>query len=343
MERGSRNKPTISDPPSRKLVWAYARGVPYGEVPDWLAESLRGAFPEVHSIVTSDGETILREVADAEIFVSWTLKPEQFARAQKLRWIHSPAAGVTQLLFPAVVESDVIVTNSTTVHSVPVAEQTVALLFAVARRLRNAFDDQAAGRWGQKESWNPERIPTELNGRVLGLVGLGAIGREVAARAKALGMSVEAVKRDPSRGAEFADRVYSPQQLPALLERCDYLVLAIPGNAETRHIIGEAELARMKPSAALVNVARGTLVDTEALLRALRAGKLAGAGLDVTDPEPLPPEHPLWKLPNVIITPHLAGATDRYWERQRDMVFENLRRYLAGKPLLNLVDKIRGY
>lgn len=327
----------------RKLLWAYAGGVPYGEVPDWLAESLRATFPQLHTIVTSDGETILREMAEAEIFVSWTLKPEQFARAKKLRWIHSPAAGVTQLLFPAVVESDVIVTNSTTVHAVPVAEQALALLFALARRLRNCFADQARRHWGQKESWEPSRIPTELNGKTLGLVGFGAIGREVAARARALGMTVMAVKRDPARGAELADRVYSPRELPALLEQADYLLLAVPGNPETRHMIGERELRIMKPTAALVNVARGTLVDTEALVRALEAGTIAGAGLDVTDPEPLPSDHPLWRLPNVIITPHLAGATDRYWQRQADMLFENLRRYLAGEPLLNLVDKKRGY
>ena len=336
-------EPASRNLPSRKLLWAYSRGMAYSEVPAWLAESLRGAFPQLDSIVSSDGETILREMADAEIFISWTLKPEQFARAQKLRWIHSPAAGVTQLLFPAVVESDVIVTNSTTVHSIPVAEQAVALLFALARRFRNCFDDQAACRWGQKESWEPSRIPTELNGKTLGLVGFGAIGREVAARARALGMTIVAVKRDPSRGAELADRVYSPRELPALLEQADYVLLAAPGNPETRHLIGEPEFGRMKPSAALVNVARGTLVDTDALVRALAAGKLAGAGLDVTDPEPLPPEHPLWKLPNVLITPHLAGATDRYWQRQADMVFENLRRYLSGEPLLNRVDKQRGY
>jgi phosphoglycerate dehydrogenase-like enzyme len=332
-----------SSSPTRTVLWAFSRGVPYGEVPDWVGERLSASFPELRVVVTSDGETILREVAAAEIFISWAMKPEQFALAKKLRWIHSPAAGVTQLLFPAVVASNVIVTNSTTVHSIPVAEQTVALLFALARRLRDAADDQARRHWGQIESWNPERIPTELNGKTLGLVGLGAIGREVAARAKALGMTVEAVKRDASRGAEHADRVYAPEQLHTLLERSDYLVLAIPGNPETRHIIGANELARMKPSAVIVNVARGTLLDTDALVRALEAGKLAGAGLDVTDPEPLPAEHPLWRLRNVIITPHLAGATDRYWQRQADMVSANLRRYLDGEPLLNLVDKKRGY
>ncbi len=329
--------------PTRTVLWAYTRGVPYGEVPDWVAESLSRSFPQLRIVVTSAGETIDREMAEAEVFISWGMKPEQFGRAKKLRWIHSPAAGVTQLLFPAVVESGVIVTNSTTVHSAPVAEQTIALLFAVARRLRNAADDQARGHWGQIESWNPERIPTELNGKMLGLLGLGAIGRQVASRAKALGMTVEAVKRDPSRGAEHANRVYSPQQLHTLLERADYLVLAIPGNPETRHIIGAAELERMKPSVAIVNVARGALIDTDALVRVLEAGKIAGAGLDVTDPEPLPAGHPLWRLPNVIITPHLAGATDRYWQRQADMVSANLARYLAGEPLLNPVDKRRGY
>ncbi|OFV93448.1 MAG: hypothetical protein A3H28_16575 [Acidobacteria bacterium RIFCSPLOWO2_02_FULL_61_28] len=327
----------------RKLLWIPYRQLPYGEVPDWVGESLRAAFPQLLVRMTWDGKTVLDEIADTEIVVSWVLQPEQFARARKLRWIHSPAAGVTHLLFPALVESDVIVTNATTVHAVPVAEQTVALLFALARKLRDCFEYQAERRWGQKESWQPSRIPTELNGKTLGLVGLGAIGREVASRAKALGMCIAAVKQDPSHGAESADRVYSPQQLPALLQEADYLVIAAPDTPETHHLIGEAELRRMKPTASLINVSRGTLVDTEALVRALQGGWIASAALDVTDPEPLPPEHPLWTLPNVIITPHLAGATDRLWPRQVELLQENLRRYLAGEPLLNLVDKKRGY
>ena len=328
---------------ARKLLWIPYRKLPYGEVPDWVEESLRAAFPQLLVRMAWDSKTVLDEIADTEILVSWLLQPQQFARARRLRWIHSPAAGVTQLLFPALVESDVIVTNATTVHAVPVAEQAVALLFALARKLRDCFEYQTARRWGQKESWQPGRIPTELNGKTLGLVGLGAIGREVASRARALGMCIAAVKQDPSRGAESADRVYSPPQLPALLQEADYLVVAAPDTPETRHLIGEAELRRMKPTASLINVSRGSLVDTEALVRALQGGWISSAALDVTDPEPLPPEHPLWTLPNVIITPHLAGATDRLWPRQLDLLQENLRRYLARELLLNVVDKKRGY
>ena len=156
-------------------------------------------------------------------------------------------------------------------------------------------------------------------------------------------MQVLAVKRDPSQGSDLADRIYPPQQLQVMLADADYVILAAPELPETRRLIGKSELARMKPAAFLINVARGSLVDTEALTQALEAGEIAGAGLDVTDPEPLPPEHPLWRLPNVLITPHLAGATDRFWQSQLDLLRENLRRYLAGEPLLNRVDKRRGY
>ena len=332
------------EPSLRKLLWPSSHRLRYAEVPDWVLESLRAAFPQLRVVVAWDTEAVSREIEDCEILVSWKLAPELFPRCRKLRWIHSPAAGVTQLLGSELVESDVIVTNATTVHAIPVAEQAIALLFALARRLPDCFRYQAERRWGQLESWEqPGRLPTEVNGMTLGLVGLGSIGREVAARAKALGMRVAAVKRDPARGADCADRVYSPQQLPLLLQESDYVVLAAPDTLETRHLIGEAALRHMKPTAFLINVARGSLVDTEALVRALEAGTIAGAALDVTDPEPLPPEHPLWKLPNVIIIPHLAGATDRYWQRQTELLQENLRRYLAGEPLLNLVDKKRGY
>lgn len=328
---------------SRKLLWLSLSRLAYADVPERVEESLRAKFPQVQMVVAREETAASRELERSEILVSWTLTEEQFARCRNLRWVHSPAAGVTQLLRPALVASDVIVTNATTVHAVPVAEQAVALMLALTRRLRDCFLYQAERRWGQKDSWQPGRVPTEINGKTLGLVGLGAIGREVAARARALGMKVAAVKRDPSRGASAADRVYPPPQLPALLEEADYVVLAAPDIPETLRLIGERELRRMKPEAFLINVSRGTLVDTEALVRALEAGTIAGAGLDVTDPEPLPPAHPLWTMPNVMITPHLGGATNRYWPRQTELLEENLRRYLAGEPLLNLVDKKRGY
>ena len=326
-----------------KLLWPSSTRIQYVDVPHWVEESLKTSFPRVNVVIARDEETLYREIEDCEIFVSGNLKPEQFARCRKLKWIHSPAAGVGQLLSPALVESDVVVTNARTVHAVPVAEHAIALLLALARRLPDCFRYQAEAVWGHNEIHHGRYLPTEINGKTLGLVGLGCIGREVAVRAKVLGMRVVAVKQNPSPCSEFADRIYSPQHLADMLSKVDYVVVAAPDTPETRHMIGEKELHRMKPAAFIVNISRGSLVDTEALRRALESGAIAGAALDVTEPEPLPPGHPLWRAPNILIAHHLGGATDRFWPRQADLLTENLRRYLAGEPLLNPVDKRRGY
>ena len=202
---------------------------------------------------------------------------------------------------------------------------------------------QSERKWGQDTFWLEDSRPFELQGKTLGLVGLGAIGAELAPRARALGMRVFATKRDPTKGHELVDRVYASNQLDEMLPEADFVVLILPDMKENIGIIGRAELSKMKRSAYLINMARGTLVDTDALIKALQSGTIAGAGVDVTDPEPLPPEHPLWQLPNVLITPHLGGASDRYWDREGELLRENLRRYLAGQPLLNMVEKARGY
>jgi phosphoglycerate dehydrogenase-like enzyme len=326
-----------------KLLWPSSPRVEYTDVPPEVERSFQDEFPEVAIVVARSEKTFEAHLSDCEILVAMNITPHQFARCRKLRWIHSPMAGITPLLFPELVASHVILTNASTVHAVPVAEHTLALLLALARRLLNCFRYQAEWHWGQEDSWQPGKVPFELQGKTLGLVGLGTIGRELIARVRPLGMRVLATKRDPSRGGEFADRVYAPHELPILLAEADFLVLAAPETSETRHLIGKSELARMKPGAYLINVSRGTLVDTEALLEALSTGRLAGAALDVTDPEPLPPDHPLWKLPNVLITPHLGGASSLFWQRESVLLRENLHRYLAGKPLLNLVDKSLGY
>ena len=338
-------KPKSPNPPNPKikLLWTSTSRLQYLWVPDWVEQAVRNQFPELEVVIARDPETVHKELEDCEILVSWTLRPEQFARCRKLKWIHSPAAGVTSILPPGLAESAVTVTNSTSVHAVPVAEHTIALLFALSRRLLASFRHQAERRWEQGEGWEAEHCLTEINGKTLGLVGLGAIGREVAARAKALGMRVSAVKRDPTRGGELADRVYAPPQLHALLAETDFLVLAVPDTPENIGLMNEAAFQAMKPTAYLINIARGTLVNTDALMRALESGQIAGAALDVTDPEPLPPEHPLWQLPNVLITAHLGSATERFWKRSTDLLAENLRRYLAGEPLLNPVDKGKGY
>ena len=327
----------------QKLLWLSFSTPPFMNVPEWVEESVRADFPQLTVVVGRDDETVARELETCEILVCAKLQGEQFALCRKLKWIHSPAAGVNAVLTPRLVESDVVMTNGRTVHAVPVAEHAIALVMALARNLWECFHYQAERTWGLTEIWQGGHLPTEVNGKTLGMVGLGAIGREIAARGKALGMRVVAAKRDPSQGGDLADRLYFPQQLPAMLEEADYVVLAAPDTPETRRLIGEEELRHMKPTASLINISRGSLVDTEALRLAVLSGTIAGAALDVTDPEPLPHEHPLWGTPHVLITHHVGSATERFWPRQTDLLKENLHRYLAGEPLLNLVDKRRGY
>jgi phosphoglycerate dehydrogenase-like enzyme len=327
----------------RTLLWPSSTRVEYTNVPEGVAEVFSHEFPDLRIVVARTEEAYLAELPDAEILVSAKLKPEHFDLCRKLRWIHSPMAGVTSLLFPKLAASEVVVTNGRTVHSVPVAEQALAMMFAIARRMPNCFRFQSQHYWGQDDSWLPGATPFELEGKTLGVIGLGAIGQELVKRVRSLGMRIVAVKRDPSRGGDIVDRVYGRGQLHAMLAEADFVVLAAPDTAENIRLIGAAELRRMKRTAFLINVARGTLVDTSALIEALRKDVIAGAGLDVTDPEPLPPEHPLWSFSNVLITPHLGGASDRFWERESTLLRANLRRYLASQPLLNVVDKPRGY
>ena len=325
------------------LLWPSSPRVEYTKVPRSLEESIQEEFPQLRIVVARTEQVFVSELPNAEILVLMKIKPEHFALCRKLRWIHSPMAGVTSLLVPDLVASNVIVTNGRTVHSVPVAEQTLALMFALARRLPACFRFQADHYWGQDESWLTGKTPFELHGKTLGIVGFGAIGQELAPRAKALGMRVIAVRRNPAKPAPILDLVYPPARLHELLAEADFVVLAAPDTPEMIRRIGAAELTKMKPTAYLINIARGPLVDTDALVNALKAGVIAGAALDVTEPEPLPSDHPLWRLPNALITPHLGGASDRFWERESALLRENLRRYLAQEPLLNIVEKDRWY
>jgi len=197
-----------------------------------------------------------------------------------------------------------------------------------------------AGEW---EGWEGRRSSGELCGKTLGIVGLGGIGSEVAKRAKAFGMRVIATRRRPDRRSEFADEVRGADELGWLLGESDFVAVCSALTHETRHLIGAEELKRMKATAYLINIGRGGLVDEGALVAALRGGEIAGAGLDVFEREPLPSESPLWEMPNVMITPHDAGSSPRSHERLMEVFLENLRRYVAGEPLLNVVDKRAGY
>ncbi len=312
--------------------------------PEWFTERLATDFPQVHVIRFTSYEGIEKEIADADIAFTFSLRPDQFQAARNLRWIHSPAAAVHQFLFPELVNSDVILTNAREVHGPVVAEHVMALIFALAKRIPDDVRYQQQHVWAQEIVWRGRPRPREIAGATLGIVGLGSIGRNVARYAKALGMRVIAVREHDNRNPQdFVDECLPSSRLSEMLAQADYVVLAIPITAATRGMIGRDQLATMKPDAFLINVGRGPLLDEAALIDALRQKKIGGAALDVFDQEPLPSDSPLWDLENLLITPHTAGMTDKLWHRHYELFSENLRRYLSGQSLLGLVDKKSGY
>jgi phosphoglycerate dehydrogenase-like enzyme len=315
---------------------------PVWNLPRPLVDDLRRRFPDVTFLSPADRAESDRLLPRADVVLGWAVKPENFARAERLRWIQVTAASVAGLLFPALVESEVVVTNGRGLHAVSMAEHTIGVILAFARKLHLARDAQREGRWAQDELAGGAPL-RDLAGATLGLVGFGTIGRAVAERARALGLRVLAVRRHPAADPDPAHEQWGTDRLPELLERSEVVVLAPPLTAATRGMIGHDELGRMRPDALLVNLGRGPLVDEAALIEALERGRIAGAALDVFDAEPLPASSPLWRMPQVILTPHVSGLGPRLWERGMELFARNLVAYRDGRPLENLVDKRAGY
>ena len=313
-------------------------------VPSWFPPKLQTEFPQLEIVNLRSYEGAEKHLRDAEVLFTISLRPEQFAFARNLRWVHAPTAAVHQLLFPEIVDSNVILTNSTEVHGPVVAEHVIALIFALAKKIPQAVILQQRRTWGKELLWNEGAHPREIAGATSGLVGVGGIGREVAKKAAALGMRVIAVREHPEKGRpESVSEVFSPADLDKVLAQSDYVVLAVPLVPATQGLINAARLAVMKPDAYLINVGRGPQVDDEALAEALRNRRIAGAALDVFDKEPLPADSPLWRIENLLITPHTAGLTEKLWDRHYELFSENLRRYLHHQPLRFVVDKRAGY
>jgi phosphoglycerate dehydrogenase-like enzyme len=321
-------------------ILVYIVSNPVWTIPPAQVARLQEAFP-AHTFVNAEDEReALADAPDAEVIFSSMVTPEILCRASGLRWVHSPAAGVGRLLFPALRESDIVITNSRGVHANPIAEHVFGLAIALSRHFHVAVRRQAEHVFAQGEI-GQVRV---LHGRRLGIIGLGAIGSAVARLGVAFGMKVCAVRRRPEAPAPAGvDRVFGLSQLDDLLRTSDYVVLSAPLTAETAGLIGARELRLMKPDAYLINVARGKLVREADLAVALAGRIIAGAGLDVFEHEPLDASSPLWDLPNVIITPHTSGFTERYWEDVSDLFADNLRRYDRGEALFNVVDKVAGY
>jgi phosphoglycerate dehydrogenase-like enzyme len=317
----------------------------YGDTIAWTippehTDALRRRFPGVVFAHAETEDDMVRLIADAEVAFSSRVTPRVFAAATQLRWVHSPAAGVGSMLFPALRESRVLLTNSRGLASTAVAEHAIALLLALSRHLPTVVRRQMEGVWAQEEL---SGLPP-LRGRCLCVVGLGSIGQEIARLAAAFGMDVVGTRRRPELPVPpGVRRVVSPAELSRLLPDADFVVLAAPLTAGTRGMIGASEFGRMKPTAILVNVARGRIVREADLVDALRSGTIAGAGLDVFEHEPVAPSSPLWSLPNAIVSPHIAGYCAGYWEAAVELFSDCLGCFLRGEPLANIVDRDAGY
>ncbi|HEX7222021.1 MAG TPA: D-2-hydroxyacid dehydrogenase [Candidatus Limnocylindrales bacterium] len=315
-------------------------------------ERIRAAAPGARIVMLSVEGLSDEPVEDVEVLLHGWLSADAFdrllARAPRLTWVHSASAGVERALTPTARSRGIVITNARGVFSRPIAEYVMMMILAVSRRLPGLLELQRERTWQPLEGG-------ELRDVTVGIVGLGSIGRAVGALATAFGCRVVATRRRPvesdavggggelSFGEVMLDRVGGPETLPALLAESDFVVLATPLTADTENMIDAETLGAMKPGAWLINVARGRLVDERALLRALRDGPLGGAVLDTFRDEPLQPSSPFYDLPNVIVTPHTSWSSGRVLDRSVELFCDNLRRFAAGEPLLNVVDPSQGY
>jgi phosphoglycerate dehydrogenase-like enzyme len=302
---------------------------------------LAGEALDGHDLVICEGlESLNREIADADAMIGWRILPETFARAKKLKWIQFGSTGIDHTTFPELLASDVILTTLGGIHTKPVAEHVLAQMLALTRRLNLAMKLQGEHRFERAEI---AATGDELSGKTVGIIGLGRIGLNIARLAKAFEMRVIGTKRIVEGPLPNVDELYPPHELDIVLPEADYLVLALPLTGETKALLGAREIGMMKQGARLINVARGAMVDHEALGEALKSGKLAGAALDVFPQEPLPPDSPIWDLPNVIITPHTGASTPHYSERAFEVFRHNLNAFLAGGRMINVYERGRGY
>jgi D-2-hydroxyacid dehydrogenase (NADP+) len=342
-----------------RLLLALHSPAPPWRIPEAEVDSIARDFPDVEIARADSREELEREVAGAEILFSWAPGDVAMARAERLRWLHSPAAGIGSYLTPSFVARHVPLTNSRGVHAIPIAEHVMGMLVGLARGFRQAVVEQTTTGMRRERWWGEDDVPQELHGKTLGLYGYGAIGREVARRAGAFGMRVMALRRrakeSPAWDPELlraiglpaeeprVDAVLGPEERDTLLAESDAVVVTAALTPETEGSLDARAFARMKRGAWLVNIARGKIVRETDLVDALRSGHLGGAGLDVYETEPLPPESPLYTLERVLLTPHVSGLSRGFWPREMALFRANLTRFHEGRPLLNLVDTSRGY
>lgn len=317
--------------PERVLV---ARATPE------LLQRLQAVAPGVDVVATTQGAELTAQLAGAQAVIG-LCDAATLAAAPQLHWIQTWQVGVERCVaIPGLNQRGIVLTNTQRTSGVPIAEHAIALTLALARGFPAYARQQQSGDWSRAPAGFQAR---ELSGRTMLVVGLGGIGTEIARRGHGLGMRVIATRNSSREGPDFVAKVGLSNELEAMVAEADVIINAAPLTPATTGMFDRGFFAAVKPGALFVNIARGASVVTDDLIEALQSGQLGGAGLDVTEPEPLPAEHPLWQMPNVIITPHVAASSDAQSERYVLLVTENLRRYVAGEPLLNVVDIERGY
>lgn len=304
---------------------------------DKKLDEIRNINTDITVEACSWSELTMDMIKKAEVIFGWPSK-ELIIQAEKLRWLHLPSAGVDKYADKSIYrQDDIILTNSSGVYGTPISEHVIGLILAFNRNLHLHIRSQIRG------NWNKRVQAREFYGSTVGIVGLGDIGRKVAISSKALGARVIAVKRNPDKALECVDELYNEEGIDKLVEQSDYLVLCLPDTPKTRGIISKERIDKMKKDAFIVNIGRGSAIDQDALVNALEESRIAGAGLDVTTPEPLPEDSPLWNMSNVIITSHTSGFSPRNPDRIFKVFIENLNSYIEKDPLKNKVDFKEGY
>ena len=302
-------------------------------------QELHSAVPAMELLVAAAEAPAIIMAADAEAIYGFESQA-LFEAAPRLRWIQAGSAGVDRYPLGYLRRRGIVLTNAAGIYGIQLADHTLALILAFSRQLPFLFRAQQKHVWVARSNFPSG----ELLGQRLLVVGLGGTGMETARRAQAFGLRVTAIRRkvDQQR-PDFVESVHPPQALPELIPAADWIAVCVPLTRDTRDLFGDREFALMKSTARIICVTRGGIINTDALVRALKDGKIAGAGLDVTDPEPLPPGHPLWSMGNVILTPHSSGHSPRASERMFSLLLENARRFSEGRDLLNVVDLDLGY
>jgi D-2-hydroxyacid dehydrogenase (NADP+) len=312
-------------------------------LPRRFADRLRDDFPRHQFFEAWDRDELRRILPDADVAFAAFIDRDLVGSLERLKWVQAPAVGVGHILSDQFIASPIVLTSARGVRARPIAEHVLGVTLALARQLHVAIRRQSAHHWALDELEHAGMIRT-LQGQRMGIVGLGSIGTELARMAAPFGFVVSAIRKHADRPVpDGVEEVLPPERLNELLAKSDIVVLCAPQTRDTRHLIGRASLDAIKPGALLVNVGRCNLVDDEAVIDALRDGRLGGAALDVFTSEPLDPASPYWDLPNVIVTPHSSGAMEDYWTPLVALFAENLRRFESNRPLLNVVDKIAGY